>query len=175
MRTTLLVAAVASSLAAGCAHQKDVKQESAAAHASSSSSAAPPTSTITAHSDDDHQRAAGECDSGAARVHFAFNSDDLSKEDRDRLAASARCLRLMKGEQLALEGNADERGTEEYNLALGERRARVVERYLESLGVDGVRLKTVSYGKGNPICESHDEVCWSQNRRVDLKLPSTRR
>jgi peptidoglycan-associated lipoprotein len=111
----------------------------------------------------------------SVRVHFPLNSAELSQEDHDQLQRSARCLKADQALHVAVEGNADERGTEEYNLALGDRRAHAVAVYLEELGVTQGRLKTVSYGKDNPICEEHDEACWSQNRRADLKLASVTR
>jgi len=66
---------------------------------------------------------------------------------------------------VTVEGHADERGTREYNLALGDRRAQVVMNYLTALGIDPKRLKTISYGKEQPICMEPNEACWSQNRR----------
>jgi peptidoglycan-associated lipoprotein len=70
---------------------------------------------------------------------------------------------------VTIQGNADERGTEEYNMALGDRRATTVAHYLESLGASAAQLKTVSYGKENPLCTEHDEECWAKNRRAELK------
>ena len=103
-------------------------------------------------------------------VYFDFNSFTLTQEARTTLDNDAQCIKEGPSGDVTLEGNADERGTEEYNLALGEKRANAVEKYLINLGVDGSRLKTVSYGEERPVCTEHNETCWSQNRRVDLKL-----
>jgi peptidoglycan-associated lipoprotein len=101
-----------------------------------------------------------------------FNLDDsmLSDESRERLARNAELLRAQPQFQLTIEGHADERGTNEYNLALGERRANAVRDYLSSLGVDGGRLRTLSYGEERPVCTESAESCWSQNRRGHLVI-----
>jgi peptidoglycan-associated lipoprotein len=109
-----------------------------------------------------------ECSS--LRVHFALNSSEIDSGDRPNLERSARCLKADHALHVAIEGNADERGTEEYNLALGDRRATSVAKYLEALGSSSAQLKTVSYGKENPVCTEHDEDCWQKNRRAELKL-----
>jgi peptidoglycan-associated lipoprotein len=103
------------------------------------------------------------------RVHFALNSSDMDGAEKDGLERAARCLKADHALHVTVEGNADERGTEEYNLALGDRRATTIQKYLKGLGVSGDQMKTVSYGKENPLCTEHDEDCWSKNRRADLK------
>jgi peptidoglycan-associated lipoprotein len=103
------------------------------------------------------------------RVHFPFNSDEMDPADKPALDRSARCLKADHALHVTIEGNADERGTEEYNMALGDRRARNVMRYLESLGSSQAQLATVSFGKENPECQEHDEACWARNRRASLK------
>ena len=75
---------------------------------------------------------------------------------------------------VTIEGNADERGTEDWNLALGDKRATAVENYLEQLGVSKAQLKTVSYGKDRPLCSQHNEECWAKNRRAALKPKEAR-
>jgi peptidoglycan-associated lipoprotein len=112
---------------------------------------------------------AGLAECSQVRVHFAFNSAELDPADRPGLERSARCLKADNALHVGIEGNADERGTEEYNLALGDRRATTVAKYLESLGASAAQLKTVSYGKENPLCTEHDEECWSKNRRADMR------
>jgi peptidoglycan-associated lipoprotein len=72
--------------------------------------------------------------------------------------------------QILIEGHCDERGTNEYNLALGERRANAAKDYLASLGVDAARVKTVSYGKERPVCTEATESCWAKNRRAHLVI-----
>jgi peptidoglycan-associated lipoprotein len=105
----------------------------------------------------------------AVRVHFPFNSDEIDSNDKPQLDRSARCLKADHALKVTIEGNADERGTEEYNMALGDRRARAVAKYLESLGASSAQLATVSFGKENPECSEHDEACWAKNRKAALK------
>jgi peptidoglycan-associated lipoprotein len=99
-------------------------------------------------------------------VYFHFDRDELTPEARERLAADARFLRENPQFLLTLEGHCDERGTTEYNLALGDRRAAAVRSYLGSLGVPPDRLQGVSYGEERPVCSESDESCWRLNRRA---------
>ena len=103
------------------------------------------------------------------RVHFDYDSVLIPDTDRPGLVASAKCMNEDRDLKVRVEGNADERGTEEYNLALGEERAHNVEKYLKSLGAEEHQVKTVSYGEENPICAAHDEGCWSKNRRAAVR------
>jgi peptidoglycan-associated lipoprotein len=112
---------------------------------------------------------AGLAECTQVRVHFPFNSADMDEGEKGGLERAARCLRADHKMHVTVEGNADERGTEEYNLALGDRRATVIARYLKRLRVSAEQLKTVSYGKENPLCSEHDEDCWAKNRRADLR------
>lgn len=99
------------------------------------------------------------------RVFFAFDSSDLSNQARVTLSNQAAWLRKFPGVRVAIEGHADERGTREYNLALGERRASAVKDYLVALGVAPARVKTISYGKERPAAVGSNETAWAQNRR----------
>jgi peptidoglycan-associated lipoprotein len=101
-----------------------------------------------------------------ADVYFQYDQASLEEASRELLARSARFLAEQPRFLLTLEGHCDERGTNEYNLALGERRAASVHSYLVSLGVDAGRLRTVSYGEERPACTEVDESCWRLNRRV---------
>jgi peptidoglycan-associated lipoprotein len=101
-------------------------------------------------------------------VHFAFDSSTIDDEARAIIEAHAAHLVANSQIKLSLEGNGDERGTREYNLALGERRAQAVERMMKVLGVAGNRVKTVSYGEEKPLCQEHNESCWRQNRRAEI-------
>lgn len=102
------------------------------------------------------------------RVHFAFDSSAIDDENRAIVEAHAKYLAANKNVKVVLEGHADERGTREYNLALGERRAQAVERMIKLLGVSADRIKVVSYGEEKPIASGHDEASWAQNRRVEI-------
>lgn len=99
-------------------------------------------------------------------VHFAFDSYDLSSEAHDALHSNADWLRGNVQVKVEIEGHCDERGTVEYNLALGAKRAKAVRDYLVSLGISPDRLSTISYGEELPLCRDSSEDCWQQNRRV---------
>ncbi|WP_373087448.1 peptidoglycan-associated lipoprotein Pal [Sneathiella sp.] len=100
------------------------------------------------------------------RVFFGFDKYDLSDEAQATLQRQAAWLNANPTVTLLLEGNADERGTREYNLALGDRRATAVKNYLVTLGVSAGRLSTISYGKERPVALGHNEAAWAQNRRT---------
>ncbi|EOR10640.1 peptidoglycan-associated lipoprotein Pal [Acinetobacter tandoii] len=101
-------------------------------------------------------------------VHFDYDSSDLSNEDYQTLQAHAQFLVANANSKVALTGHTDERGTREYNMALGERRAKAVESFLITNGVNPTQLEAVSYGKEMPINAGHDENAWKENRRVEL-------
>jgi peptidoglycan-associated lipoprotein len=100
------------------------------------------------------------------RVFFDFDKSVLKDEGKATLQRQAAWMKLYPNLTFTLEGHADERGTREYNLALGGRRAAAAKDYLVSLGVDAARINTVSYGKERPVCLESNENCWSQNRRA---------
>jgi peptidoglycan-associated lipoprotein len=102
-------------------------------------------------------------------VYFEFDQATLSDLAKETLVRNAEWLRANPNARIQVEGNADERGTPEYNLALGERRAAAVKSYLSSLGVEGSRLVTISYGEERPADPGHGEEAWEKNRRVDFK------
>jgi peptidoglycan-associated lipoprotein len=99
------------------------------------------------------------------RVFFALDKYDINAEAQQQLQKQAAWLNQYKAVTVTIEGHADERGTREYNLALGERRANSVANYLTALGVDKGRISVISYGKERPECTDSNEACWSQNRR----------
>ncbi len=100
------------------------------------------------------------------RVLFEVDSSQLTTQARGTLDGQARWLTQYSQYSISIEGHADERGTREYNLALGARRATAVRDYLVSRGVSATRLRTISYGKERPISVCNAESCWSQNRRA---------
>ena len=104
-----------------------------------------------------------------AAVPFAFNLDELGDEAKSRLERIARCLTTMPNAELGIQGHADERGTQEYNLHLGERRARSIRRYLVNLGVDEKVLSVISYGEERPVDEGSNETSWAKNRRAEFE------
>lgn len=99
-------------------------------------------------------------------IYFDYDQSKLSSEARDQLARSARFMQQRPEFVITLEGHCDERGTDEYNLALGERRASSTKDYLVSLGVPADRLSTISYGEERSACQEAEESCWWQNRRA---------
>ncbi len=99
------------------------------------------------------------------RVFFGFDSSDLSGDAQMTLDRQGTWLQKYPSVRVTIEGHCDERGTREYNLALGERRANAVKDYLVARGVDGSRVVTISYGKERPMAFGNDETSWSQNRR----------
>jgi peptidoglycan-associated lipoprotein len=101
-------------------------------------------------------------------VHFDYDSSELSNEDYQTLQAHAQFLVANANSKVALTGHTDERGTREYNMALGERRAKAVESFLITNGVAATQLEAVSYGKEMPINAGHDENAWKENRRVEI-------
>lgn len=96
---------------------------------------------------------------------FDYDKADIRSDARDVLSANATWLKKYPSVQFTIEGHADERGTAQYNLALGDRRANATKDYLVSLGVDASRVKSVSYGKERPFATGHDEDSWQKNRR----------
>ena len=102
------------------------------------------------------------------RVYFAFDSVSVDEENRAIVEAHAAYLAANKNVKVVLEGHADERGSREYNLALGERRAQAVERMVKVLGVSADRIKNVSYGEEKAIAQDHTEAAWTLNRRVEI-------
>ena len=103
-------------------------------------------------------------------VYFDFDRSELRDDARARLAKNADFLRQRTEFTVTIEGHCDERGTNEYNLALGERRAQAAKAYLVSLGVAESRLRTASYGEERPVCREANESCWQQNRRGHFLL-----
>ena len=112
---------------------------------------------------------------GKGYIRDAFFSYDESTLDADAQAALANSANWLKGKDgasynLLVQGHCDERGTEQYNLALGDKRANIAKEYLQTLGVDGARMRTVSYGEERPFDPGHDESAWQKNRRAHLVL-----
>ncbi len=105
-----------------------------------------------------------------ARVHFAFNSFALTEQGQSVLRQKAELMKANPRIRVRIEGNCDERGTQEYNLALGERRARAAFEYLVLLGVNAAQMELLSYGKENPLVGGSGESAWAQNRRDDFKV-----
>jgi peptidoglycan-associated lipoprotein len=155
MKKHIVLMAALLSLAA-CATNK--QPETTAAPAASETSTAAATSSAQAQA----EALAKES------VYFDFDKSNIKPEFEDTVKKQADFLMANKNDTVTLEGNCDERGSTEYNLALGERRAFSVERALKTLGVPADQMKTISYGESRPRLTCHEEKCWKENRRVDF-------
>jgi peptidoglycan-associated lipoprotein len=120
---------------------------------------APVTSSVLPGSAEDFRVNVGDT------VHFALNEYNIEDADKAVLGRQAQWLSKYPAVRVTVEGHCDERGTREYNLALGARRANAVKEYLVSQGVSTARVETISYGKERPLCTESNEACWAQNRR----------
>lgn len=98
-------------------------------------------------------------------IHFGYNDYTVQPQDSSILRANASWLQAHPNANVQVEGNCDDRGSEEYNIALGAKRAQAAKDYLTTLGISPSRISTISYGKELPVCHEQDESCWAQNRR----------
>jgi peptidoglycan-associated lipoprotein len=155
--TGLKFAAVAAALLVSACTSKPAAVDTAPPPGNSTTSST--TSSIVPGSAEDLKVNVGDT------VHFAYNEYAIDDEARGVLQRQSAWLQKYPSVRLTVEGHCDERGTREYNLALGARRANAVKEYLVSLGVSSGRLDTISYGKERPICTDSTEDCWAQNRR----------
>ncbi|MDE1173776.1 MAG: peptidoglycan-associated lipoprotein Pal [Parvibaculaceae bacterium] len=151
-----VVAAAVMMLAACSSTSDDTGASTSAAPATTSE----PTSSIVPGSAEDFEQNVGN------RVYFDLNQSTLTDEARATLQKQAAWLKTYPSVALTVEGNCDERGTREYNLALGARRANAAKSYLVGLGVEASRLTTISYGKERPIDPASNEEAWAKNRNA---------
>jgi peptidoglycan-associated lipoprotein len=155
---SLAVCVLSLSLAVGCAEEEKPAEEVVQPVETEEPATPPePISTITV-------------DEATQTVYFAFDDYTLSPEAQSKLNTTADYLRENPAAVMQVEGHCDERGSIEYNLALGQRRAQSVKNYLVELGIDPSRLPTISYGEEKPAVQGHDESAWSQNRRAEFVL-----
>jgi peptidoglycan-associated lipoprotein len=168
--TLLMVTVLAFGAAAGCSRKQPPATDDR-------SRVEPPPATDTADADADAARRAEEEARRAresayasiqAPIYFDFDRSDLREDARQTLQAKAEALRQFPDIRIRIEGHCDERGTVEYNLALGERRAEAARAYLVDLGIDPDRMTTISYGEERPAMEGQNEGAWSQNRRDEF-------
>jgi len=116
------------------------------------------------------QMGTAELQSELQKVYFDFDSSTLSAESRNALSKNAALLSKNPSVKLQIEGNCDERGSDEYNMALGERRAKAAQDYLVNLGVSADRLSVISYGEEKPVDPGHNEAAWAKNRRDEFVI-----
>lgn len=131
---------------------------------SSDQAAAPATTTVTPGSVADFRQNVGD------RVFFDTDMSNIREDGRQTLNRQAEWLKKYTNYQITIEGHCDERGTREYNLALGERRANAARQYLIAQGIPAARIKTISYGKERPDPVGSDEAAWARNRRAVTAL-----
>ena len=106
------------------------------------------------------------------RVHFGYDQATLDPASKTALAANVEIMQKFPTITVEVQGHADERGTIDYNIALGQRRADTVRTYMTSMGVDPSRVRIVSYGEEVPVSSGHDEIAWAQNRRAEFRITS---
>jgi peptidoglycan-associated lipoprotein len=117
-----------------------------------------------------HEVLEGRTSAPLLPIYFDFDKSNIRQDQKVRLEKNAAYLKQNKGVKVRIEGNCDERGTSEYNMALGERRAISAKKYLVNLGVHAARIHTISYGEEKPLLHGHDEYSWAQNRRDDFAI-----
>jgi peptidoglycan-associated lipoprotein len=127
----------------------------------------PPTASVSTAS---QQEAVSQMMENFSRVHFATDSSQLDTQSQAALAANAHILDEHRDLRVEVQGHADERGTIDYNLALGQRRANAVVGYLVDQGVAPSRLPVVSYGEERPVADGSTEVAWAENRRAEFRI-----
>ena len=165
-KALLIIGAVGGLGLNGCAHQQVAKISNAAAPAPLASKRADTKPEMTQQEKDLQSLLSGTV------IHFDLDQDELSSTSKERLNQLADALRSYQQAHIKVFGNCDERGTEEYNLALGQRRAEVAKQYLTALGIKASRIDTVSYGNEKPLDTRHTEAAWANNRRDEFTTPS---
>ncbi len=172
----VLLALVSVSLLAlwGCPKKAEVtatpeaqKEETPAVKEEQKPEAAPQEEVKPAVQEEPKERAAAGA-AGLQPVYFDFDKSFIRSDARAVMKANAEWLKANPKVKVKIEGNCDERGTKEYNQALGQRRAASAKKYLTDLGISSRRISLISYGKEKPVCSEHTEDCWQKNRRDDL-------
>ena len=159
----ILAIVAATFLLAACETASQVSGDSASTSASNSASSSAASSSSSASAE---KTPAEKLAQVGDTVNFDFDSAELTVSARSTLNRQSAFLSLNPDLMIVIEGHADERGTREYNLALGERRATAVRDYLVAKGINAARVRTVSYGKERPAVSGSDEAAWAKNRRA---------
>lgn len=182
----VFVSLIAVFMTAGCAKQDVVKKDEGITPATVAKNVDPPKSATSANqsvtpsaaqaaslkpaSTQQSQKtlSIAELQSALEKIYFDFDTANLSESSRSTLAKNAAVLAKEATSKIRIEGNCDERGSAEYNLALGERRAKAAQQYLISMGVKADRISILSYGKEKPAVQGNNEAAWSKNRRDEF-------
>ena len=154
---------------AGCKKQ-DIKHITADDGVETIASTADDGMEAIASSDEPSVRGGSEKDSHLQTIYFAFDKSDLTNDSTNTLKENANYLISNPNLKIVLEGHTDNRGTTEYNLALGQRRALKVKKYYEQLGIEHSRIATISYGAEKPVDSNDNDVAWAKNRRAETKI-----
>jgi peptidoglycan-associated lipoprotein len=129
---------------------------------------AKPEAAAPATKEEQPQERAAAASAGLQPIHFDFDKSFIRSDAKPVMKVNAEWLKANPKVKIRIEGNCDERGTKEYNQALGQRRATSAKKYLTDLGISAKRISLISYGKEKPICTEHTEECWQKNRRDDF-------
>jgi peptidoglycan-associated lipoprotein len=168
--TMTLLGTVALIAVAGCS-KKPPAQLPPAPPSDVSQPAPPPPSGDVGSTTVPGSRADMIAQAGTDTVHFATDSSDIDSEAQSTLSRQAAWLQKYPNVRVTIEGHCDERGTREYNLALGDRRANSAKNFLVNAGVSAARISVISYGKERPVAQGSDEDSWAQNRRAVTVVP----
>lgn len=171
--TAYSIMALALLVGAGCGSRQTAAKTATAEPADRAPATTEPEAPPRGDAGEEGEQVGDEGDAEVAftPVYFEFDSSVILPDQRDKLDQIATYLQDNPEVTLLVEGHTDSRGTDEYNIALGERRAQVVQDYLLRLGVDGARLSTISYGEERPAADGEEEEAWAKNRRAEL-IPS---
>jgi peptidoglycan-associated lipoprotein len=179
----LVIAAVAVALSTGCSSKPKAKSSARHTGASESTATAPmpdePQDVVVSSEDSTAEGSAGTVEDMNRRgylkdVFFDLDRAEVRGDQREALDQNAGWLRKRLEVRIVIEGHCDERGTAQYNMALGERRAQTVMDYLVALGIAPSRIQVMSYGKERPFSREHDDRAWSQNRRAHFVVSAAR-
>ena len=171
--TLLMVTALSLGVATGCSKkQPPATDDRGRVEPSPATEPAADPDADAARRAEEEARLAREAAYGSIQdmIYFDFDRSDLREDARQTLQSKAEALRQFPDIRIRIEGHADERGTVEYNLALGERRADAARAYLVDLGIDPDRMTTISYGEERPAMDGQNEAAWSQNRRDEFVI-----
>lgn len=164
----LTVAGLAIALASGCASKKPKPEDAAATTGGDAAQSASSPTVVDKESSLDPQGSDGGKIAGLNTVFFEYDQSRLTSDSRKKLADNADWIKSHPNYTIQVEGHTDSRGSVEYNLALGERRAKSVKAYLQTLGIDAKRVTIISYGKEKPLDSGEGESAWSKNRRANF-------
>jgi peptidoglycan-associated lipoprotein len=179
IKMAVLLAGLALLMATASCSKKAVKMEDQAVTTANEESSVQDGTEKNAMAEENVDSAAASRDSGPGmmagvvleqEVYFEFDKATLTKDARDALVKNGEWLRINREVDIIIEGHCDERGTNEYNLALGDRRAETVKTFLADLGIPSSRVKTISYGEEQPADPNHSESAWAKNRRAHFQI-----